>query len=174
MGRICLWWRRLSSPLFGRIHINGHSISAVICAQFQPHPRRKSIHGERSESRFASSCRLFKKAGQQGRSERPKIVLPRSLVYFILGMARMSPPLRASNRVSLFLFCTGTPSHPRELPDWPSLRASNEHRVIVRVLRARRTVWQLPSEPSETARCASTGDLTGHPSLCWRTFSTAC
>ena len=34
---------------------------------------------------------------RQDRSERPKIVLPISLVYSILGMARMSPPLRASN-----------------------------------------------------------------------------
>jgi hypothetical protein len=34
---------------------------------------------------------------EQGRSERPKIVLPISLVYFILGMVRMSPPLHVSN-----------------------------------------------------------------------------
>ena len=30
-------------------------------------------------------------------------------------------------------------------PDCPSLRASDEHSVIVRVLRARRMVWRLPS-----------------------------
>ena len=33
----------------------------------------------------------------QGRRRRPTIVLPSSLVYFILRMARMSSPLRASN-----------------------------------------------------------------------------
>ena len=32
-----------------------------------------------------------------------------------------------------------------ELADCPSLRASDEHSFIVRVLRARRTVWLLPS-----------------------------
>jgi len=37
--------------------------------------------------------RVFKKSVQPGRSERPKIVLPRSLVYFILGMARMKSPI---------------------------------------------------------------------------------
>ena len=42
-------------------------------------------------------------------------------------------------------FSTVRPSRPRELPDCPSLRASNEHSFIVRVLRARRTVWRLPS-----------------------------
>src|SRR5207244_3590660 len=45
----------------------------------------------------------------------------------------------------------------------PPLRASDEHSLIVRVLRARRMVWLLPSSSSETARCASTGDSPGHP-----------
>ena len=45
--------------------------------------------------------RMLKKAVQQGHSERSKIVLPSSLVYFILGMARMSPPLHASNQSPL-------------------------------------------------------------------------
>src|SRR5438067_9464179 len=31
-----------------------------------------------------------------------------------------------------------------ELPDYPSLRAWDEHSFIVRVLRARRMVWQFP------------------------------
>ncbi len=35
-------------------------------------------------------------------------------------------------------------SFKRESPDCPSLRASDEHRFIVRVLRARRMVWRLP------------------------------
>ena len=55
-------------------------------------------------------------------------------------------------------------SPPGERPDCPSLRASDEHSFIVRVLRARRMVWLLPSCSSETARCASTGDSPGHPS----------
>src|SRR5437016_9091165 len=42
-----------------------------------------------------------------------------------------------------------------EQPDCPSLRASDEHRFIVRVLRAQRMVWLLPSCSSEAARCAS-------------------
>jgi len=53
----------------------------------------------------------------------------------------------------------------------PPLRASNEHRFIVRVLRAQRMVWLLPFLPSETARCASTGDLPGHPPLLADLFS---
>jgi hypothetical protein len=40
------------------------------------------------------------------------------------------------------------PSPLREWPDCRSLRASNEHIPIVRVLRARRTVWPLPLFPS--------------------------
>jgi hypothetical protein len=51
-----------------------------------------------------------------------------------------------------------TSSFPRESPDYPSLRASDEHMLIVRVLRARRMVRRLPSRPSEAARCASTED----------------
>jgi hypothetical protein len=88
-------------------------------------------------------------------------------------MARMSPP---TARDVLTLQPTGTPTHaisPCEgLPIFPvspsgeqsgcpSLRASDEHCVIVRVLRARRMVWLFPSHLSETARCASTGDSPG-------------
>ena len=71
---------------------------------------------------------------------------------------------------------------PSESPDYPSLRASNEHGFIVRVLRAKRAPGRsLPSPtsspislfggwpvrsptarvqrgPSQAARCASTGD----------------
>jgi hypothetical protein len=52
-----------------------------------------------------------------------------------------------------------------EQPDCPSLRASNEHRFIVRVLRAQRMVWLLPFRPSEAARCASTGIVPATPPL---------
>jgi hypothetical protein len=41
-----------------------------------------------------------------------------------------------------------------EQPDCTSLRASNEHRFIVRVLRAQRMVWLFPFRPSEAARVA--------------------
>jgi hypothetical protein len=58
-----------------------------------------------------------------------------------------------------------------EQPDCPSLRASNDHRFIVRVLRAQRMVWLLPIRPSEAARCASTGDSPGHPPLLAALFS---
>jgi len=62
-GRICLWWRQLSFSLLGRIHINGHGSSAVICVQFPPDPRAKSMRAvAASESRRVSSSRLFKKA----------------------------------------------------------------------------------------------------------------
>jgi len=39
------------------------------------------------------------------------------------------------------------------------MRASNEHILIVRVLRAGGMVWWLPSHPSEAARCANTEDI---------------
>jgi hypothetical protein len=48
-------------------------------------------------------------------------------------------------------------SPSEEQPDCPSLRASDEHRFIVRVLRAQRMVWLLPSCSSQAERCASTG-----------------
>ena len=41
--QVRLWWRRLPSSLLGRIHINGHGNSAVICVQFPPDPLRKSM-----------------------------------------------------------------------------------------------------------------------------------
>src|SRR6185295_2472774 len=51
----------------------------------------------------------------------------------------------AQVRASCFRLCTIKPSLSSESPDCPSLRASDEHRFIVRVLRARRMVWRLPS-----------------------------
>jgi len=79
------------------------------------------------------------------------------------SISRDVPLARA--RASCFLLCTIKPSPPRESPDCPSLRASDEHRFIVRVLRARRIVWRLPSHPSQAARCASTGDHQAPSSL---------
>jgi hypothetical protein len=61
------------------------------------------------------------------------------------SISRDVPLARA--RATCFLLCTVTPSRPRESPDCPSLRASDEHRFIVRVLRARRMVWRLPIPP---------------------------
>src|SRR2546421_3476949 len=54
----------------------------------------------------------------------------------------------------------GFPTSPSgEQPDCPLLRASDEHRFTVRVLRAQRMVWLLPLLlfSSRAARCASTG-----------------
>ena len=66
----------------------------------------------------------------------------------------MGPQLHASNDGLLVVLL-----HPRlllrESPDCPSLRASDEHSFIVRVLRARRMVWRLPSYPSERPHSAS-------------------
>src|SRR5574340_754068 len=56
-------------------------------------------------------------------------------------------------------------SYPRELPDYPSLRASDEHSFLVRVLRARRMVWWLPIPFSEAARCSTTAHLTSPEDL---------
>jgi hypothetical protein len=67
------------------------------------------------------ASRLLRKAVQQGRSKRPKIGLPISFVYFILGMARMSPTLRASNeglRRPRVARAQGTPGHPSLLADF--------------------------------------------------------
>ncbi len=50
------------------------------------------------------------------------------------------------------------PSTKRSGRGCPSLRASDEHILIVRVLRARRAPGHSPLYPSETARCTSTGD----------------
>ncbi len=62
--------------------------------------------------------------------------------------------------VSIFRF---SHLHSRESPDCPSLRASDEHILIVRVLRARRMVRRLSSHPSEAARSASTKGSLGRP-----------
>jgi hypothetical protein len=61
-------------------------------------------------------------------------------------LARRDVPLARAS-ASCFLLCVIKPSLPRESPDCPSLRASDEHRFIVRVLRARRMVWRLPIPP---------------------------
>ena len=123
---------------------------------------------------------------KQGRSEWGMMILPSLLVYVAQDgpdefptarnfspahpLARRDVPL-ARARASYFLLCNITFALLRESPDCPSLRASDEHRFIVRVLRARRMVWRLPSHPSETARCASTGDSPGHPPLLADSFS---
>jgi hypothetical protein len=118
----------------------------------------------------------------QGRRERPKIALPSLLVYipyygpdeshtarsFVTRPPTGTPRRAISPGEGLLIFST-SPSGER--PDCPSLRASDEHRFIVRVLRARRMAWLLPSHPSETARCASTGDSPGHPLLLVDCFS---
>ena len=72
-------------------------------------------------------------------------------------LARRDVPL-ARARASCYVLLNITLSLSRESPDYPLLRASDEHRFIVRVLRARRMVWRLPILPSEAARCASTED----------------
>ena len=119
-------------------------------------------------------------SGITGRSKRPKMFF--QACSFALtyddpeesGFARnflTHPPTGTPRRATspgdgLLIFLT---SPSGEQTDCPSLRASDEHRFIVRVLRARRMVWLLPSRPSETARCASRGDSPGHPP-CWLTF----
>ena len=65
-----------------------------------------------------------------GRSSSIQLIRPSLLVFSLFGRAPMLVPLRPSN----------------------------EHILIVRVLRARRMVWRLPSPPSEAARCASAED----------------
>jgi hypothetical protein len=87
---------------------------------------------------------------QQGRSERPKIVLPTSLVYGIQRMARMSPPLRASNECWFiwsissiwFVWLIRLEIHPGE-PDRPE-RPSNQTDEPDRVARAQGTHRAIP------------------------------
>ena len=55
---------------------------------------------------------------------------------------------RAQETIKLHLSLFQTPTKGSG-PGCPLLRASDEHILIVRVLRARRTVWLLPSHPSE-------------------------
>jgi hypothetical protein len=70
--------------------------------------------------------------------------LPSSLAYLSTGQ----PGGSSNARVQRDPFVSfSAPSHLlalRESPDYPSLRASDEHSFIVRVLRARRMVWLLP------------------------------
>ena len=55
---------------------------------------------------------------------------------------------RAQETIKLYLSLFQTPTKG-SAPGCPLLRASDEHILIVRVLRARRTVWLLPSHPSD-------------------------
>src|SRR6266850_4243472 len=48
--------------------------------------------------------------------------------------------------------------HAREWPDYPFLRALNEHCLTVRVLRARRIVWPLPPFPSSFPSLKGSGN----------------
>jgi hypothetical protein len=100
----------------------------------------------------------------QGRSKRPKIVLPSSLVYGIQRMTRMSPPLRAFFQFPQYLF-KGSLVDPR-------LRASNEHILIVRVPRA----GGRPGYPFHLLRPRVARAQGTHWAIppCWRTLSTAC
>ena len=56
-----------------------------------------------------------------------------------------------------------------ESPDCPSLRASDEHRFIVRVLRARRMVWRLPLPLPRPRVARAQKIISPHPSSsCYR------
>jgi hypothetical protein len=50
-----------------------------------------------------------------------------------------------------------------EQPDCPSLRASDEHRFIVRVLRAQRMVWLLPLLLFSSCALREHGDRPSYP-----------
>jgi hypothetical protein len=98
-----------------------------------------------------------------GRRTTVSLLPPNSLLNYLQGWGLIELPLRATfspahplasrdvlvaqARAFCFLLCTIMPSHPRESPNYPSLRASDEHRFIVRILRARRIVWRLPIPP---------------------------
>ena len=90
-------------------------------------------------------------------------LFPHSLTFFSREDGLFGLPLRASNegsprpRVARAKEANRPPSHSShfplhrpqgEQPDCPSLRASDEHLLSVRVLRARRMVWLLPSHSS--------------------------
>ena len=77
----------------------------------------------------------------------------------------MSPQLRTSDSFSdqYFRYLTSG-----EWPDCPSLRASDEHCFIVRVLRARRMVWLLPSHPSDGHALSERVGLTRPTHHRWR------
>jgi len=108
----------------------------VIQEAVEPCERGSTAHHELAEQAF-----------QKGRTSHPPTGTPRRAMS--PGEGPQISPLRAQG----------------EQPDCPSLRASDEHSSIVRVLRARRTVWLLPLLiSSETARCAGTGDSPSHPS----------
>jgi hypothetical protein len=74
-------------------------------------------------------------------------------------LARRDVPL-ALARAFCFPLRTLTPFRSRELPDWPSLRASRPHSFIVFLEGGQ--VWsptaRVQRGSSETARCTSTGD----------------
>jgi hypothetical protein len=97
-----------------------------------------------------------------GRSEQPAIASLSLLGYVFSGWPGLAPPLRVPNEGILFPSLHRHTYSPRELPDCPSLRASDEHRFIVRVLRARRMVWRLPF-PSKGARSRAQGTRHGYP-----------
>ena len=59
-------------------------------------------------------------------------------------------------------------------PDCPSLRASDEHRFIVRVLRARRMVWLSPPVLLSPRVARAQGTHQANTFTCWRTFSASC
>jgi len=63
-------------------------------------PTPAAISPARPESAKTASSPMDAPFRGQGRSKRPKIVLPSSLIYGILRMTRMSPPLRASIPIS--------------------------------------------------------------------------
>ena len=73
-----------------------------------------------------------------GEKKRGLILLPSSLITRFKGWPGWSPNYACSTRVSCCLICSITSSRPRESPDCPSVRASDEHSFTVRVLRARR------------------------------------
>ena len=92
-------------------------------------------------------------------------------------LARRDVPL-ARARASCFLVCIIKPSLPRESPDCPSLRASDEHRFIVRVARAQEIIrFHPPSRLLCSHRPTPPNDLSpsiatsrAHEAICLHLF----
>jgi hypothetical protein len=106
---------------------------------------RQNFTGPHDRDNGRTPCRMLKKAVQQGRS---KLSLNKGVAGTIPTARNVltRPPTDTPRRAicpgeGLLVFLT---SPSGEQPDCPSLRASDEHRFIVRVLRAQRMVWLLP------------------------------
>ena len=109
--------------------------------QYLTHPTQAATSPARPESAKTASSPRDVPFLKQGRSERPKTVLPSMLVYVAPMMARMSPPLCASREARPYSLYLSLGEWPR-MPFTARIERAQFHRAHSA---SKKGTWPLPA-----------------------------